>query len=152
MFKDRKVHPEETFLCGLSLGLPAADKSCSSAVPSPLTSSSKLWFCLFGLKSNLSKVVHFDNNSYKYIYSKQTQCEAATKQTAPTARARGSWLLVRDCGGTGLQNISFILCVLRHWELCPGPWHSGFGVMSVWLNRVLDLLTALWHLQELLES
>lgn len=152
VFKERKVHPEEMFLCGLSLGLPVADKSCSSAVPSPLTSSLKLWFCLFGLKSNSSKVVRFDNDSYKCIYWKQTQWEAATKQTAPTGGARGSWLLVCDCGRTGLQNIPFIPCVLGCWELCPGHWQSGFGVMGVWLNRVLGHFTALWHLQEFLES
>lgn len=152
VFKERKVHPEETFLCGLSLGLPVADKSCSSAVPSPPTSSPKPWFCLFGLKSNASNVVCFDNDSYKCIYSKQTQWEVTTKQAAPTAGARGSWLSVCDCGGTGLQSVPSIPCMLRHWEPCPGHWHSGFGVMDVWLNRVLALSTALWHLQEFLES
>lgn len=87
VFKERKVHPEEMFLCGLSLGLPAAGKSCCSAVPSPPTSSLKLWFCLFGLKSSSSNVVHFDNDLYKCIYSKQTQWEATTKQAAATAGA-----------------------------------------------------------------
>lgn len=87
VFKDRKVHPEEMFLCGLSLRLPAADKSCSSAVPPPPTSSLKLWFCLFGWKSSSSNVVCFDNDSCKCIYSKQAQWEATTKQAAATAGA-----------------------------------------------------------------
>ncbi|KAL2295917.1 hypothetical protein Nmel_017447 [Mimus melanotis] len=94
VFKERKVHPEETFLCDLSLGLPLTDKSCSLVVLSPPTSSPKLWFCLFGLKSNSSNVVCFDNDSYKSIYSKQTQWEATTKRLLQqlVPEGAGCWL------------------------------------------------------------
>lgn len=127
VFKERKGRAEETFLCGLSLGLPAAEKSCSSAVPSPPTSSPKPWFCLFGLKSNVSNIVHGDNDSYKCIYSKQTQWEATTKQAASTAGARGGWLSVCDCGGTSLQSISSILCVC--WGI--GSLAVGIGIVGL---------------------
>lgn len=59
----------------------------------------------------------FDNDSYKRVYSKQTQWEAATKQAASAAAAQGtllsSWVwggMVLQCDHPGGQ------------ELCPGDW------------------------------
>lgn len=126
VFKERKVHPEETFLCDLSLGLPLTDKSCSLVVLSPPTSSPKLWFCLFGLKSNSSNVVCFDNDSYKSIYSKQTQWEATTKRLLQqlVPEGAGCWCVI-VVGQACRTSLSFCVC----WGI--GSFALGIGVVGL---------------------
>ena len=84
----------------------------------------------------------FDDDSYKCIYSKQTQQEATTKQTALAAGAKGRLLCLCVRGGTSLA-----MCASRSVCACWGfksfalgvgcgesVLHHGIGVMRVWLN------------------
>ena len=50
VFKERKLCPEEMFVCGLSLLFTTAVKSCSSAVPSLQLGLQEPQFCLFIFK------------------------------------------------------------------------------------------------------